>query len=142
MKEHNYKESINKMLNKLLPEYSYSEEVKKHSKKLISATKKDLRESNKVFNQLFTYLIPKQFRKASTKKSSLSLEFLKYLIPTKRRDEIIGDFYELRDKMKSEGFSNFQIKIALMVNIVFLSFSLLKIRFRDYFEVTKQVKKD
>lgn len=57
---------------------------------------------------------------------------IKYLIPSKRREEIIGDLIETEFQMIEAGMSEWKIKMVMMFHIFLVVFSLLRIRVSDF----------
>jgi len=66
----------------------------------------------------------------------------KYLLPSKRREEVMGDLYETQMDMIEEGFPLWKVKLVLYCHMFFIAFSLLKVRLMDYGRTKKQVDKD
>ena len=67
----------------------------------------------------------------------LYLGYIKFLIPTKMRDEIIVDLYEVKHQMKIEGFTVKQISFAIAIQVFWICYGLLQLKFRDFIEGNK-----
>ncbi len=70
-------------------------------------------------------------KKISGSKSLNSLDFIKRFIPSKNREEIIGDLYEVIDGMRKDGYKEWHIKIAIASQLFFIGLGLMRIKFSD-----------
>lgn len=60
------------------------------------------------------------------------LKTMRYLIPIKYREAVLGDVLETRNKMKLDGLSNWWINFISLMQISIIAWSMLKIRVSDH----------
>lgn len=81
---------------------------------------------NKVFSSIHSYI------EIDRNSSVLQHSIIKYFIPSKRREEVMGDLTETRNLMLDEGMKVWQIKIVISWHIFWVMTNMLKIKFSDF----------
>lgn len=67
-----------------------------------------------------------------------SQSIFKYLIPSKRREEVLGDLIETKSDMIEEGHPIWKIRLVLFFHIVIILGTMLKLKITDYGSTNKQ----
>jgi len=62
----------------------------------------------------------------------------RFLIPSKRREEVMGDLIETKIQMIEEGFPLWKIKAILYCHMLLIVISLLKVKLLDFGEAKKK----
>ena len=75
----------------------------------------------------------------TTNKPSKRPSMLLYLIPSKRREEVIGDLYEIRTDMMTHGFPEWKIRVVLFCHMIWIVVGLFRVKLEDYGKSKKQV---
>jgi len=86
-----------------------------------------LEESKKIVD-LYEEIKHSQKSKNSTENNYFGFKSLKYLLPAKYREEILGDLFELNYELEKEGHSRLWIRFILFFNVIFILFASFRIK--------------
>jgi len=67
-----------------------------------------------------------------------ALNYAKYFIPTKHREEIIGDLFELRQEMEEKNLNKWFIKSVLLFQLFMIFIGSIKMKFSDLYTPSKK----
>ena len=65
----------------------------------------------------------------------------KYLLPSKKREEVLGDLAETRQKMERDGVSKRRVQFIMILQKSFILVSLLRLRITDFGKSKKEINK-
>jgi len=87
-------------------------------------------------------LYSKQVEQIHHAKFTARTSIFKYLIPSNRREEVMGDLIETNIEMIEEGFPMWKIKVVLYFHGISVILALFKTRLQDYGTTKKKINKN
>lgn len=100
-----------------------------------------LHNQRRINKKLYSNLFKKD--KSGIKLKSKKTSLFKYMIPSKRREEVLGDLAEIKQNMIKEKRSKWTIKFVIGFHLMVIVFSaMIRTRLSDYGTSQKTVDKD
>ena len=69
-----------------------------------------------------------------TKNKKSKIQSLKYFIPARHREEVIGDLLEMKMQLKIDGHGIIWITLIILFNCALIMYSMFKIKISDFYK--------